>query len=130
MDIRKRQQDKEKSMKKTDKKAELIKKIQRETDRRTQVENEAIRLIENCEFEKARRLLETINDDIVKEIERELDDLDREEGSGHMKAEGRQQAIEKDMIAGDFLLEENHRDVADLEKICRGYAEAASDGKK
>lgn len=117
-------------MKKTDKKAELIKKIQREIDRRTQMENEAIQLIENCEFEKARRLLETINDDIVKEIERELDDLDREEGSGHMKAEGRQQAIEKDMIAGDFLLEENHRDVADLEKICRSYAEAASDRKK
>ena len=65
-------------MKKIDKKTELLKKLQVEQDRRTQVENEADRLICNEEYEKAAELLESLDDQIVRDIEAELDKLDQE----------------------------------------------------
>lgn len=39
---------------------EEIKNLQNEIDHRTEVENEAIRLISECQFEKAMELLDTI----------------------------------------------------------------------
>ena len=44
-------------MNKIDKRLELLKKLQVEMDRRTQVEEEVYRLISNCEFVKANDLL-------------------------------------------------------------------------
>lgn len=65
-------------MKKTDKKAALLKTLQAELNRRTQTENEAIRLISSGECEKAIELLESLDDQIVKDIEAEMDRLDQE----------------------------------------------------
>lgn len=62
-------------MKKADRKAELLKKLQKELDRRTQVEKEAVKLISNGECEKACELLNTLDDNVVKDIEQELDRL-------------------------------------------------------
>lgn len=61
---------------KADKKTELLKKLQKELDRRTQIEEEAVRLISNGECEKACELLNTLDDNVVKDIEQELDRLD------------------------------------------------------
>lgn len=66
-------------MKKADKKAELLKRLQNELDIRTQVEKEAVSLISNGECEKACALLNALDDSIVKDIERELDRLDKDE---------------------------------------------------
>ena len=65
-------------MKKIDKKTELLKKLQAELDRRRQVENEAIRLISSGECEKACELLDSLDDQIVKDIDAKLDNLDQE----------------------------------------------------
>ena len=66
-------------MNKIDKRLELLKKLQVEMDRRTQVEEEVYRLISNCEFVKANDLLKTLDDEIIRQIERELDALDGED---------------------------------------------------
>ncbi len=42
------------------KKIKEIKRLQEEVNRRHQVEDEAVRLISECKFEEAMRLLETI----------------------------------------------------------------------
>lgn len=47
-------------MKKIDRKIEEIRKMQEELDHRTQVEEEAVRLISECRFEEAIALLDTI----------------------------------------------------------------------
>lgn len=65
-------------MTKTEKRAMLIKKMQAEIDRRTELEEEAIELMSNGEFEKATDLLKSIDDGIVKEIEKELNALEEE----------------------------------------------------
>lgn len=67
-------------MKKADKKAELLKRLREELDRRTQIENEAIHLIGENRIEKAQEILDSIDDSILKEIEQELDRLDMENG--------------------------------------------------
>lgn len=97
------QQDKEESMKKADKKAELIRKLQEELDQRTQVEEEAIRLMENCEFEKAQELLGSLDDSIVKEIERELEQLDADSGKTSGAAGWRGESVAE--IKPDYEIE-------------------------
>lgn len=62
-------------MKKIDKKTELIKRLQAERDRRTQLENKAITMIENRELERAIELLHTIDDAVIRDIEKELEKL-------------------------------------------------------
>lgn len=47
-------------MKKIDRKIEEIRNMQEELDRRTQVEEEAVRLMAECRFEEAIALLDTI----------------------------------------------------------------------
>ncbi len=47
-------------MKKIDRKIEEIRNMQEELDHRTQVEEEAVRLISECKFEEAIALLDTI----------------------------------------------------------------------
>ncbi len=64
-------------MKKIDKKAELIKRLQAERDRRTQLENRAVTMIENNELEKAIELIHMIDDTVIRDIEKELDRLSR-----------------------------------------------------
>lgn len=64
-------------MKKIDKKAELIKRLQAERDRRTQLENRAVTMIGNNELEKAIELIHTIDDTVIRDIEKELDRLSR-----------------------------------------------------
>lgn len=59
-----------------DKRAELIKKMQEEMDRRTKIENEAIQLMCEGKFEQATDLLSSIDDSIIREISEELDKLD------------------------------------------------------
>ena len=70
-------------MQKTDRKIELLGKLQEELDRRTQVEEEAVRLISNGECEKACELLSTLDDRIVKSIRQELDQLDADAAKGN-----------------------------------------------
>lgn len=90
-------------MKKADKKAELIRKLQEELDQRTQVEEEAIRLMENCEFEKAQELLGSLDDSIVKEIERELEQLDADSGKTSGAASWRGESVAE--IKPDYEIE-------------------------
>lgn len=49
-------------------KAELLKKLQEELERRTKLEEKAIRLISDGEHEKAVELLKSIDDSVVKKI--------------------------------------------------------------
>lgn len=65
-------------MSRWDKRMDLTKKLQEELDRRTKVEEEAIQLISECKFEEANILLRSIDDSIVRQIAKELDDLDTE----------------------------------------------------
>lgn len=69
------------TMNRINKRAELLKKLQEELDHRTQVEKEVVQLIGNCEFEKANDLLATLDDEIVRQIERELDGLHDEKSA-------------------------------------------------
>ena len=55
--------------------AMLVKKLQEELDRRTDLEEEAIYLMEQGEFERANQLLKSIDDSIAKGIMEELDQL-------------------------------------------------------
>lgn len=56
-------------------KAMLVKKLQEELDRRTELEEEAIYLMEQGEFERANQLLKSIDDSVAKGIMEELDQL-------------------------------------------------------
>lgn len=96
-------------MNKMDKKTKLLKKLQEELERRTLIEEEAIRLISSGEHEKACTLLETIGNETVKKIERELDALEREE--------------KPDCIAEGFVIEVSHRSESELVQICKIYTE-------
>ncbi|MCI8409296.1 MAG: hypothetical protein HFJ09_08525 [Lachnospiraceae bacterium] len=62
-------------MSNSEKKAILIKKMQEELDRRTAIEEAAAILIENGKYETAIKLLNGIDDSIVKEITEEIDKL-------------------------------------------------------
>lgn len=100
-------------MNKIDRKTELLKKLQEELERRTLAEEEAVRLISSGEHEKACMLLETIDNEKVREIERELDALEQEE-----KPE-----IKPDCIAEGFVIEISHRSESGLVQICKIYTE-------
>lgn len=92
-------------MKKIDRKAELLKKLQTEIDRRTQVENEAISLISGGEHEKAKELLESLDDQIVKEIQSELDKLDQEPEEETDEADTEESDEPAKQFLRDFLLD-------------------------
>jgi len=59
-----------------DRKAELIRQMQEEMDRRTKIENEAIQLMREDKFEQATALLSSIDDSIIKGINEKIDKLD------------------------------------------------------
>lgn len=61
-------------MKKIDRKIEEIRKMQEELDHRTQVEEEAVRLISECRFEEAIALLDTLDDALLQQ-EKEGEDM-------------------------------------------------------
>lgn len=46
---------------------EVIKTLQAELDRKTEIENQAIRLISECRFQEATELLHSLDDSIVKD---------------------------------------------------------------
>ncbi len=55
-----------------------------------------------------------------------------QEGDERMRTENRQQEPRRDVSAGSFLLEKNHRDDTELARICRRYEGVAclnSNGK-
>lgn len=54
-------------MKKIDRKIEEIRRMQEELDHRTQVEEEAVRLISECRFEEAIALLDTLDDALLQQ---------------------------------------------------------------
>ncbi len=100
-------------MNKMDKKTELLKKIQAELERRTLAEEEAVRLISSGEHEKACALLEMIDNETIREIERELDALEQEEMPD----------MKPDCIAEGFVIEISHRSESGLIQICKIYTE-------
>lgn len=103
-------------MNKIDRKTELLKKLQDEQDRRTRIEEEVVRLISNRENEKACALMETIDNETIREIERELDALKQEEMPD----------IKPDCIAEGFAIEISHRSESGLVQICKIYTEKLS----
>ena len=92
-------------MKKIDRKVELLKKLQTEIDRRTQVKNEVISLISGGEHEKARELLESLDDQIAKDIIAELDRLDQEPEEETDEAEAEESDEPEKQFLRDFLLD-------------------------
>lgn len=115
-------------MKKIDKKTELLKKLQTELDRRMQIENEAIRLISNGECEKATELLESLDDQIVKDIETELDQEPEEETD---EAETEESDESAKQFLRDFLLDVwahlvvalQQKNIASFEWVIQRHAE-------
>ena len=58
------------------KRIDLVKKLQKEMDRRTEIENVAVQLISEGKCEEATALLSSLDDNVVKEI---VDELERAE---------------------------------------------------
>ncbi len=56
------------------KRIDLVKKLQKEMDRRTEIENVAVQLISEGKCEEATALLSSLDDNVVKEI---VDELER-----------------------------------------------------
>ena len=50
-----------------DKKVEAVNALQAEPDHKTEIENQAIRLISECKFQEADNLFHSLNDSIVKD---------------------------------------------------------------
>lgn len=124
-------------MKEIDKKAELIKALQTELDIRTQVEEEAVRLIESCEFEKAQEILKSLDNDIVEDIRRELDRLDADNKKPAIMKE--QDAVAEvcgriGKVIGDFLIDFTGDMLAEsltvneqrFVQVCKAYSEGLS----
>lgn len=61
------------------KRIDLVKKLQKEMDRRTEIENVAVQLISEGKCEEATALLSSLDDNVVKEI---VDELERAEETG------------------------------------------------
>ena len=118
-------------MKKIDKKTELLKKLQTELDRRTQVENEAIRLISGGECGKAAELLKSLDDQIVKDIETEMDKLDQKPEKETDEAEAREADEQAKQFLRDFLLDTwahlvialQQKNIASFEWVIQRHAE-------
>ncbi len=55
------------------KRTKLLQKLQQELEHRTKIEKVVIRLIGNCEFDKANKLLNSLDDKTVRKIEMELE---------------------------------------------------------
>lgn len=113
-------------MRKTDRKVELIRRLQEELDRRTQIENEAVDLISRGECEKAHTLLSMLDDNIVKEISDELDYLEEDVAP----ETGLQEKIRIDIHADHVVFETGGRDVLNTTRIMEGYMKAAGKGEK
>lgn len=108
-------------MKKTDRKIELLGKLQEELDRRIQVEEEAVRLISNGECEKACELLNALDDSIAKSIRQELDQL---ENDTDLRAGLQEHRSRVDIHVNSLMIEIGRRDTADVIRILEGYLEA------
>lgn len=120
-------------MKKIDKKTELLKKLQAELDRRRQVENEAIRLISSGECEKACELLDSLDDQIVKDIDAKLDNLDQEseetdETEDVESNEQTKQFLRKFLLDtwAHLVVALQQKDVASFEWVIQRHAEKLS----
>ncbi len=118
-------------MNKIDKRLELLKKLQVEMDRRTQVEEEVYRLISNCEFVKANDLLKTLDDEIIRQIERELDALDGEdteesaEGICADTCEDEQLAAGvADVLIDELVIEPGREDGTESTEALQSYTDA------
>lgn len=113
-------------MDRVDKRADLMVKLQQELERRTRVEEEAIRLIGECEFEKANELLKSLNDETIKQIQAELDAL-RTEAAEEEEDQGKQkEAKEEDLLLGDMLVEKRQRSGSDSQDRVQKYADLIS----
>ena len=117
-------------MKKTDKKAALLKTLQAELNRRRQVENEAIRLISSGECEKACELLDSLDDQIVKDIDAKLDNLDQEseETEDVESNEQTKQFLRKFLLDtwAHLVVALQQKDVASFEWVIQRHAEKLS----
>ena len=124
-------------MKEIDKKAELIKVLQTELDIRTQVEEEAVRLIESCKFEKAQEILKSLDNNIVEDIRRELERLDADNKKPAIMK--KQDAVAEvcgcvGKVIGDFLVEMTNDILVEtitvnkerLVQVCEAYSEGLS----
>lgn len=67
-------------MRRVDKRMELVKKLQLELDRRTEIEKEAELLICIGKYKEATELLQALDDNIIKSIAQELDEFDSKDG--------------------------------------------------
>ncbi len=125
------------TMNRIDKRLELLKKLQAEMDHRTQIEEEAYRLISNCEFAKANDLLKTLDDEIIRQIERELDELDGEEAEALTEStcagtcEDEQLAAGAvDVLINGLVIEPGREDSAESAEALQNYADAVKQRKK
>lgn len=104
-------------MNKWEKRMELVKKLQEEIDRRTRVEKAVVVYITAGRFEEANVLLESIDDDIVRKIEKELNELDAEQKEEAL-------TVGADVLVDHHLMMEKSREagVSNQEALLR-YAE-------
>lgn len=123
-------------MRKADKKAELLKKLQEELDKRTQAEEEAARLICECEFEQADVILKSLDDGIAKGIMKELELLDQEMEQDKDPVEEACEHVGQ--VIGDFLvdlmesilIETMTVNKAGLVQTCKAYSQSLSGLKR
>lgn len=115
-------------MDRIDKRIDLMQKLQEEMDHRTRVEEEAIRLIGECEFEKANALLKSLDDELLRQIQEELNALEGEVSED--TCQGEQKETENvDILVEGMVIEGDQQKDPGGHKALRRYAGAVRDEK-
>lgn len=86
-------------MKREDKKAEALGRLQKELDRRTQAERQAVQLITDGEYKKACELLDAMDEDPIRAMEAELDGQEKD-----VEGVVKDACEQAGRLIGDFLL--------------------------
>lgn len=113
-------------MTKLDKKVELIKRQQAEIDRRNEVEEQATKLICEGRYTEATELLETLDDNVLKELQAEFEAIEetKEENIEQKLSENLKEVLKKqiELLSG---LQEDTCDIHDVIALSQGIVEAA-----
>jgi len=108
-------------MDRIDKRIDLMQKLQEEMDHRTRVEEEAIRLIGECEFEKANALLKSLDDELLRQIQEELNALEGEVSEDTCQGEKKEENA--DILVEGMVIERDQRKDPGGHKALRRYAD-------
>lgn len=114
------------TMNRVDKRSDLMSKLQQELERRTKVEEEAIRLIGECEFEKAMVLLNDLDNEVIRQIQEELDAL-KVEMPEEESDQGKQK--EADLLIEDMLIEKGQKNDSNGRDRLQKYANTITDNQ-